>query len=89
MAFAPGAFVFPGGSVDARDAEVEVGLGRAATRRSGAGTDARADLARALVCAAVRETFEESGVLLAGPDRRTPWSPTPAARTGRRTGRRC
>jgi 8-oxo-dGTP pyrophosphatase MutT (NUDIX family) len=25
-------------------------------------------LARALVCAAVRETFEESGVLLAGPD---------------------
>ena len=24
--------------------------------------------ARALVCAAVRETFEESGVLLAGPD---------------------
>ena len=24
-------------------------------------------LARALVCAAVRETFEESGVLLAGP----------------------
>ncbi len=25
-------------------------------------------LARALLCAAVRETFEESGVLLAGPD---------------------
>ena len=25
MAFAPGAFVFPGGSVDARDAEIEVG----------------------------------------------------------------
>jgi 8-oxo-dGTP pyrophosphatase MutT (NUDIX family) len=25
MAFAPGAFVFPGGSVDARDAEMEVG----------------------------------------------------------------
>jgi hypothetical protein len=29
---------------------------------------APAPLARALVCAAVRETFEESGVLLAGPD---------------------
>jgi 8-oxo-dGTP pyrophosphatase MutT (NUDIX family) len=29
--------------------------------------DAPADLARALVCAAVRETFEECGVLLAGP----------------------
>jgi len=30
--------------------------------------DTTADLARTLVCAAVRETFEESGVLLAGPD---------------------
>ena len=29
--------------------------------------DAPPELARALVCAAVRETFEESGVLLAGP----------------------
>src|SRR4029078_12566560 len=28
------------------------------------------DMARALVCAAVRETFEESGVLLAGPHAR-------------------
>ena len=35
------------------------GLGRAVRRRRGA--------ARALLCAAVRETFEESGVLLAGP----------------------
>ncbi|WP_250282100.1 MULTISPECIES: NUDIX hydrolase [unclassified Frankia] len=33
----------------------------------GAALDAEPALARALVCAAVRETFEESGVLLAGP----------------------
>ena len=41
------------------------------------------ELARALVCAAVRETFEESGVLLAG-RRPTRWWPTPPATTGKR-----
>jgi 8-oxo-dGTP pyrophosphatase MutT (NUDIX family) len=68
MAFAPGAYVFPGGSVDARDAHagaVWAGPDGAAWGRL---LDAPPDLARALVCAAVRETFEESGVLLAGPD---------------------
>ena len=67
MAFAPGAFVFPGGSVDPRDAEIEVGWAGPDAARVGRVIDAPADLARALVCAAVRETFEESGVLLAGP----------------------
>ena len=66
MAFAPGAFVFPGGSVDARDAEIEVGWAGPDAQEWGRMIDAPADLARALVCAAVRETFEESGVLLAG-----------------------
>jgi 8-oxo-dGTP pyrophosphatase MutT (NUDIX family) len=67
MAFAPGAYVFPGGSVDPRDAEPDISW-------TGPGPDVWAlvlevpeELARALVCAAVRETFEESGVLLAGP----------------------
>jgi 8-oxo-dGTP pyrophosphatase MutT (NUDIX family) len=61
MDFAPGAHVFPGGSVDQEDAAVPwhgpapEGLGVPDER------------ARALVCAAVRETFEESGVLLGGP----------------------
>jgi 8-oxo-dGTP pyrophosphatase MutT (NUDIX family) len=66
MSFAPGAYVFPGGSVDPRDAEPDIVW-------AGPGPDVWArvlevteDLARALVCAAVRETFEESGVLLAG-----------------------
>jgi 8-oxo-dGTP pyrophosphatase MutT (NUDIX family) len=67
MAFAAGMHVFPGGSVDPRDAERTVtwaGPSPAAWAR--AFTASEAD-ARSLVCAAVRETFEESGVLLAGP----------------------
>ena len=67
MAFAPGAFVFPGGSVDARDADEQVGWAGPGADEWGRIFDAPPDLARALVCAAVRETFEESGVLLAGP----------------------
>ena len=67
MDFAAGMAVFPGGGVDPRDFDTEVawaGPGPAewADRL---GTDA--ETARALVCTAVRETFEESGVLLAGP----------------------
>jgi 8-oxo-dGTP pyrophosphatase MutT (NUDIX family) len=66
MAFAPGAFVFPGGSVDPRDADEEVAWTGPSAREWGRIFDAPPELARALVCAAVRETFEESGVLLAG-----------------------
>jgi 8-oxo-dGTP pyrophosphatase MutT (NUDIX family) len=69
MAFAAGAFVFPGGSVDLRDEDLpdEAWVGRSPSEWA---KDLSSDegLARALVCAAVRETFEESGVLLAGPD---------------------
>jgi 8-oxo-dGTP pyrophosphatase MutT (NUDIX family) len=67
MAFAPGAFVFPGGSVDPRDADEEVAWAGPDIGEWGRVLDAPPELARALVCAAVRETFEESGVLLAGP----------------------
>ncbi len=67
MAFAPGAFVFPGGSVDPRDAEEGMAWAGPDAQEWGQALDAPAALARALVCAAVRETFEESGVLLAGP----------------------
>lgn len=71
MAFAPSMYVFPGGSVDPRDAERSVawagpGLDAWAGRLGLAPADARA-----LVCAAVREVFEECGVLLAGPDEST------------------
>ena len=67
MAFAAGMYAFPGGSVDPRDADHEVGWAGPTPAEWAArlgGTDAEA---RMLVCAAVRETFEESGVLLAGP----------------------
>ncbi|HEX3488926.1 MAG TPA: NUDIX hydrolase [Streptosporangiaceae bacterium] len=66
MAFAPGAMVFPGGSVDGRDADEEVAWAGPDAAAWGEILAAPPDLARALVCAAVRETFEESGVLLAG-----------------------
>jgi 8-oxo-dGTP pyrophosphatase MutT (NUDIX family) len=66
MAFAAGQHVFPGGSVDPRDAEqTPAWSGRSATAW-GESLGCDTTLARALVCAAVRETFEESGVLLAG-----------------------
>ncbi len=65
MAFAPGMHVFPGGSVDPRDVQATGWAGPPPQQWAGLlGCDE--DLARALVCAAVRETFEESGVLLAG-----------------------
>jgi 8-oxo-dGTP pyrophosphatase MutT (NUDIX family) len=65
MVFAAGASVFPGGRVDAADAELPWS-GRAAQRFA---DDFGSDLvlSRALVGAAVRETFEETGVLLARP----------------------
>jgi 8-oxo-dGTP pyrophosphatase MutT (NUDIX family) len=66
MAFAPGAYVFPGGSVDPRDADEEVAWTGPDAAEWGRIFAAPPSLARALVCAAVRETFEESGVLLAG-----------------------
>jgi 8-oxo-dGTP pyrophosphatase MutT (NUDIX family) len=66
MAFAPGAFVFPGGSVDARDTDEQVAWSGPGDAEWGRIFDAPPADARALVCAAVRETFEESGVLLAG-----------------------
>lgn len=67
MAFAPGAVVFPGGGVDPRDADGDIAWAGPDPPEWGRLLDAPAQLARELVCAAVRETFEESGVLLAGP----------------------
>jgi 8-oxo-dGTP pyrophosphatase MutT (NUDIX family) len=71
MAFAPGAYVFPGGSVDQRDADEEVAWAGPDVGTWGRQLATTPQLARALVCAAVRETFEESGVLLAGPTAET------------------
>nr|WP_242618883.1 NUDIX hydrolase [Actinomadura fibrosa] len=67
MAFAPGAYVFPGGGVDPRDGETALAWAGPSPAEWGAAFNADEKLARELVCAAVRETFEESLVLLAGP----------------------
>jgi 8-oxo-dGTP pyrophosphatase MutT (NUDIX family) len=66
MKFAPGAYVFPGGSVDPADGEAGIGWHGPDAADFGRRLGATPELARALVCAAVRETFEEAGVLLAG-----------------------
>lgn len=71
MEFAAGMTVFPGGGVDDRDREaalVEGGGWYGPDPQWWAQRfDIEPDLAEALVCAAARETFEESGVLFAGP----------------------
>jgi 8-oxo-dGTP pyrophosphatase MutT (NUDIX family) len=71
MAFAGGMCVFPGGGVDPRDLDddlTERDLWAGPSPEEWAQRLAcEESMARALVCAAARETFEESGVLLAGP----------------------
>ncbi|GAA2605841.1 NUDIX hydrolase [Streptomyces axinellae] len=70
MAFAGGAYAYPGGAVDPRDTRATDSTGPADARWAERfGTDEAT--ARSVVCAAVRETFEEAGVLLAGPDPHT------------------
>jgi len=68
MAAFGGMTVFPGGGVDAADLDADdlPWAGPGAQEWAGP-LSAPPRLARALVCAAVRETFEEAGVLLAGP----------------------
>jgi 8-oxo-dGTP pyrophosphatase MutT (NUDIX family) len=68
MDFASGQYVFPGGSVDTRDETIDVEWIGPGPDYWGKVFHAGTELAVAIVCAAIRETFEESGVLLAGPD---------------------
>ncbi len=66
-AFAPGALVFPGGKLDPMDATLPDACVRWTTPDAWAPRLGVADAgqARAMLVAAVRETFEEAGVLLA------------------------
>ena len=59
--FSSGALVFPGGSVDAADREI---IARSELHSGGEGRD---EAALSFCIAAIRETFEESGILLARP----------------------
>jgi len=67
MQFVAGVTVFPGGGVDERDRDADIAW--AGPDRDWWAGKFGVDpvLAGALVCAAARETFEESGVLFAGP----------------------
>jgi len=66
MRFAGGMYVYPGGGVDPRDFDASVAWAGPPPAEWAERLGCSEELARALVCAAVRETFEESGVLLAG-----------------------
>ena len=92
LKFMPGKFVFPGGRIEAGDRSMPVAGALHRPRRAGpdgAGAAApRRQRGRALALAAIRETFEETGLLLGtreygapetGPDRRA-WSGVPGAR---------
>ncbi|ADG79511.1 NUDIX hydrolase OS=Tsukamurella paurometabola (strain ATCC 8368 / DSM / CCUG 35730 / CIP 100753/ JCM 10117 / KCTC 9821 / NBRC 16120 / NCIMB 702349 / NCTC 13040) OX=521096 GN=Tpau_2913 PE=4 SV=1 [Tsukamurella paurometabola] len=65
MAFAGGMTVFPGGGVDPRDAEIDIAWQGPEPSWWAERFGTVESNARQLVCAAVRETFEECGVLLA------------------------
>ncbi|MBC5765472.1 MBL fold metallo-hydrolase [Ramlibacter albus] len=73
--FAPGAYVFPGGAIDAADAQVH---GHAMRRPT------QDDLRLTQAVAAIRESFEELGVLLARHADGTPLSPADLAAFDRR-----
>jgi 8-oxo-dGTP pyrophosphatase MutT (NUDIX family) len=66
MDFAAGMCVYPGGAVDPRDFDTTVAWAGPTPAEWAERLGCDEETARALVCAAVRETFEESGVLLAG-----------------------
>lgn len=65
MAFAPSMHVFPGGGADPRDAEDELPWAGPSVAEWAETLETDEASARMLVAAAVREIFEETGVLLA------------------------
>lgn len=66
MDFVAGVMVFPGGGVDDRDRNADVAWHGPDRHWWAERFGVDVELAEALVCAAARETFEESGVLFAG-----------------------
>ncbi|MFK7835391.1 MAG: NUDIX domain-containing protein [Sulfitobacter sp.] len=73
-AFMPNKFVFPGGAVDAADAHVPLATPLPDTCSARLAEDADPSLAHALAVAAVRELWEETGLVLGTPGT---WESTP------------
>lgn len=67
MDFVAGVMVFPGGGVDDRDRNGDIAWYGPEPAWWAEKLGVEVNLAEALICAAARETFEESGVLFAGP----------------------
>jgi 8-oxo-dGTP pyrophosphatase MutT (NUDIX family) len=78
--FMPNKFVFPGGRVDPADGRIRplTGLRRAVEEKVARGCGAAR--ARALAMAAIRETFEETGLLVGEPTSAPPRSRSPSWR---------
>ncbi len=66
-AFMPNKFVFPGGAVDAGDADIPLATPLPVPCRDRLAEDADAGLAHALAVAGVRELWEETGLILGQP----------------------
>jgi 8-oxo-dGTP pyrophosphatase MutT (NUDIX family) len=79
MSFAAGMYVFPGGGLTQSDSDPSIGWFGPAPSVWAERFSCSEDLARGLVVAAIRETFEETGILLAGPDGDTVVSDTSGA----------
>ena len=65
--FMPNKFVFPGGAVDLGDAAIPLASALSGTCHARLAEDADATLAHALVIAAIRELWEETGLILGQP----------------------
>lgn len=75
-AFMPSKFVFPGGAVDPGDHTVPLTRTMSVNCCTALSEDADSGLAHALQIAAIREMWEETGLILGAPGN---WSETPAA----------
>lgn len=67
-AFMPSKFVFPGGALDETDREVPLSKALSETCMSRLRLHSDPDLAEPLILAAIREVWEETGLLLGSPD---------------------
>ena len=75
-AFMPNKFVFPGGALDAEDADVPLATPLPVGCAARLAEDSVEDLSHALAAAAIRELWEETGLILGQPGE---WPGAPSA----------